>query len=208
VRHTEGIAMSLDAADRSRLLRAHALALEWHAGQTRKGNDIPYVSHLVQVSGGVLEFGGDVDQAIAGLLHDALEDAPSADERRRRERAIAAEFGRDVLSIVLDCTDTASEDSLEDKSPWTERKRRYIAQLEQADARSLLVAGCDKRHNLHALLRDLRQHGPDTLERFSAGADDQLWYFEGVLDALRGGVPEPLQTELEALVGELRARIG
>ena len=73
--------LTMDEATRARFLHAHQLAFEWHADQTRKGNDIPYVSHLMQVAGAVLEFSGDVDQAIAGLLHDALEDAPTAPER-------------------------------------------------------------------------------------------------------------------------------
>ena len=196
--------MILDDRTRTRLLRAHALTFEWHAGQTRKGNDIPYVSHLVQVAGAVLEFGGDFDQAIAGLLHDALEDAPSVEERARRERMIAEEFGKDVRRIVLDCTDTLAADSIDDKSPWKERKDRYIAQLERAGARSLLVAACDKRHNLHALVRDTRSDGRATLERFSAGASDQLWYFERILSTLGGRIPASLHAELEALLAELR----
>ena len=45
-----------------------------HAGQTRKGTTIPYMSHLLGVSSLVLEALGDEDQAIAALLHDAAED--------------------------------------------------------------------------------------------------------------------------------------
>jgi (p)ppGpp synthase/HD superfamily hydrolase len=196
--------MILDEHDQQRLLRAHALAFEWHAEQTRKQNPIPYVSHLMQVSGAVLEFGGDLDQAIAGLLHDALEDAPSAQSRAERERVLALELGDAVLGIVLDCTDTRPEDSLHDKAPWPERKQRYIARLEGANPRSLLVVGCDKRHNLYALIRDLESHGVGTLERFNAGAADQLWYFEGLLGVLAGRIPLPLQRDIERAVDRFR----
>ena len=200
--------MILDDPTRARLLRAHALAFEWHARQTRKGNDIPYVSHLVQVGGAILEFDGNFDQAIAGLLHDALEDAPSAEERARRETSIRDEFGDGVLAIVLACTDTLASDSIDDKSPWKARKSRYIAQLADAEDRSLLVAACDKRHNLHALLRDTRVHGRATLGRFNAEPLDQLWYFEGILDVLGGRIPAALHAELEGLVAEFRDLIG
>jgi (p)ppGpp synthase/HD superfamily hydrolase len=45
-----------------------------HRSQFRKGTLIPYISHLMTVSALVLGHGGDEDQAIAGLLHDAAED--------------------------------------------------------------------------------------------------------------------------------------
>ena len=45
-----------------------------HRNQPRKKTQIPYVSHLLIVAGTVLEYGGDEDEAIAALLHDAAED--------------------------------------------------------------------------------------------------------------------------------------
>ena len=61
---------------------ALVMATQLHAGQMRKGTEeqkrngteIPYVSHLLGVSSLVLEHGGSEDQAIAALLHDAVED--------------------------------------------------------------------------------------------------------------------------------------
>src|SRR5262245_36252744 len=50
-------------------------AADAHQTQLRKGTPIPYLSHLLGVASLVLEHGGDEDQAIAGLLHDVLEDA-------------------------------------------------------------------------------------------------------------------------------------
>jgi (p)ppGpp synthase/HD superfamily hydrolase len=42
-------------------------------GQLRKGTNIPYLAHLLGVCALVLDYGGDEDQAIAGLLHDVIE---------------------------------------------------------------------------------------------------------------------------------------
>lgn len=53
---------------------ALAYAAELHAVQLRKGTDIPYVSHLLSVASLVLEHGGTEVEAIAALLHDAIED--------------------------------------------------------------------------------------------------------------------------------------
>ena len=54
--------------------RALALARELHGNQVRKGTEIPYVSHLMGVASLVIDDGGDEDEAIAALLHDAVED--------------------------------------------------------------------------------------------------------------------------------------
>ncbi len=45
-----------------------------HRTQLRKVSAIPYVSHLLAVAAIALENGADEDQAIAALLHDAVED--------------------------------------------------------------------------------------------------------------------------------------
>jgi (p)ppGpp synthase/HD superfamily hydrolase len=50
------------------------LASDLHRTQMRKSSDIPYLAHLLGVAGLVLEHGGSEDEAIAGLLHDAVED--------------------------------------------------------------------------------------------------------------------------------------
>ena len=47
---------------------------ELHAAQTRKGTDIPYISHLMAVASLVLEHGGTADEAVGALLHDSVED--------------------------------------------------------------------------------------------------------------------------------------
>jgi (p)ppGpp synthase/HD superfamily hydrolase len=54
--------------------KALAFATRLHATQVRKQTDIPCISHLIGVAGIVLEHGGGRDEAIAALLHDAIED--------------------------------------------------------------------------------------------------------------------------------------
>lgn len=84
----------------AKLARAVSLACSYHQQQVRKGTTIPYVSHLLQVAGLVLEYGGDLEQAAAGVLHDALEDT-DADPGD-----IVAACGGRVWAIVVECTDT------------------------------------------------------------------------------------------------------
>ena len=195
--------MKLGKRDRERLETAFHLAARWHAKQARKGSEIPYLSHLLQVAGLVLEHGGDAEQTAAAFLHDALEDAESPKQRRRREQRIAKQLGPRVLRIALDCTDTQADESAGDKRPWRERKERYLAHLRGEDPRSLLVAACDKRHNLGAIVGDVQAHGVGYLERFNAGPADQLWYYGEVLDAVRGRGWTRLERELADLLAEL-----
>jgi (p)ppGpp synthase/HD superfamily hydrolase len=192
------------AAAAPRILEATELAWAWHGHQTRKGRAASYMSHLFQVKGLVIRAGGGPDAVIAALLHDGLEDAPDPRERERRENTIEERFGRAVLRIVLDCTDTKPSESGSSKGPWRERKERYVAQLSQAGAESRLVAACDKRQNLGDLVSDLRHEGPTTLERFNAGAEEQLWYFESLMEVFRPAIPGVLATELDALLSEFR----
>lgn len=187
------------------LSEATRLAWAWHGDQTRKGRATSYMSHLLQVQGIVIDAGGGVDEAIAALLHDALEDAPDAQARREREHTIGARFGPGVLRIVLDCTDTTPEEAATTKGPWRERKERYLAQLRAAPAPSRLVAACDKRQNLTDLVSDLRHEGPATLERFNAGAEEQVWYFESLAEICRPAIPARLARELDDGAAALRS---
>ena len=109
--------------------------------------------------------------------------------------------------MVRDCTDTEEHESLENKAPWKERKSRYLDHLVHADSRSVLVTACDKRHNLGALVGDVRVHGVQYLARFRAGASDQVWYFEGVVEALHDRIPRRLAEELEAVLADFRALV-
>lgn len=200
----DGSRVATFGARSEQLLDATRLAAAWHATQTRKGKTTPYLSHLLIVEGLVIEHGGDPDQAIAALLHDALEDAPTPASRKERTRTIETQFGRDVLDMILDLTDTTASEAIDQKQPWRTRKERYIAQLSNAAARSLLVAACDKRHNLGDLVSDLQVEGIDTFVRFNAGPPEQLWYFDALLHVFRERIPAKLDCELGGLLAELR----
>ena len=190
--------------DADRLGRALGRAVEWHGDQRRKSGGAPYVSHLLQVAGMVLEHGGSVDQAIAGLLHDAVEDtdATVAD--------VEAEFGPTVAAIVSACTDTLDDDTPDAKSPWPERKARYVEHLRTAPDDAVLVALCDKRHNLAGLVAEARSGGAAAVSppRFNAEPAQHLWYHEAVLEAVTGRVPARLEREVRDLLAELRALVG
>ena len=120
-------------------------ALKWtdalHREQRRKGKAVPYIAHLIAVSSLVWEDGGNEDQAIAALLHDAIEDAGQS------HGSIAERFGAPVADIVRDCTDTSPELATGEKEPWLLRKIRYLESLANKPEASLLGTAADKAHN-------------------------------------------------------------
>ena len=149
-------------------------ALDWaadlHRRQQRKGKPVPYISHLIAVSALIWEDGGDEDQAIAGLLHDAIEDAGIT------AAEIAARFGNRVAQIVVDCTDTSGAvEAGGEKEPWLVRKTRYIDHLQTAQLDSLLVSAADKAHNARDMVLDARSDAA-MWNKFNAGLEGSAWY--------------------------------
>ena len=184
----------------SRFDEALAFAVDLHREQPRKGTGVPYVSHLLSVAALVLEHGGSEDQAIAALLHDAVEDQggrPTAERIRER-------FGDLVAEIVDGCTDT----DVSPKPPWRHRKEAYVARVRNEPAHVRLVSAADKLHNARTMVTDLRIHGPALWERFNAGRDETLWYLESLVAAFREAGTTPIVEELARTVAELRAVSG
>ncbi len=192
----------MQKSDQTQLTSAIEFALAAHAGQTRKGSDVPYVSHLLRVAGMTLEYGGRIELAVAGLLHDTVEDCDEVDHAEIEER-----FGAEVARVVAACTDTVPGDSARKKSPWIERKRRYLAQVAAGDADVHLVVGCDKLDNLQSLVADLNEEGPVTLERFSASPHQTRWYYESVRDLIAHELPVVLLKAIDKALAELREHI-
>src|SRR3954466_7526932 len=149
-------------------------AFERHRFHARKGSRVPYLSHLMGVSALVLEHGGSEDQAIAALLHDAVEDA-SPGQGPDVLQAIGEEFGDDVRAMVEACSDSLNGEG--GKRPWRERKLDYVAGLRVPAKKSddaLLVTAADKVHNARLIAKDLRTYGPAFWGTFSACEHDLL----------------------------------
>lgn len=184
---------------------ALAYARQAHASQTRKGTAVPYVAHLLAVSATVLEYGGDEDLAIAGLLHDAVEDQGGLP----RLADIRARFGERVAGIVLACSDSEATDSGA-KPPWRQRKLAYLRHLDGADRDVLLVSLADKVHNARSILRDLRTAGvgASVWGRFNASAADTVAYYAALAAAFRRRLPGQLSDELAEIVDVIAADAG
>jgi|SRR6185369_11422696 (p)ppGpp synthase/HD superfamily hydrolase len=164
-----------------------------HRDQRRKGTDIPYLSHLLGTAAIALENGADEDQAIAALLHDAVEDQGGA----ARLDDIRVRFGDRVAEIVAHCTDT----DIEPKPPWRARKEAYIASLADKPVASLAVSLADKTHNAGAIVADLATHGDALWARFTG--DGSIWYYRSLVTVFRIHLGGSATERFAALVDQL-----
>jgi (p)ppGpp synthase/HD superfamily hydrolase len=177
--------------------RAFAKAVEIHRRQPRKGSGTPFVGHLLTVAGYVLEDGGSEDEAIAALLHDALEDQ----YRDELPAELREHFGPEVLEIVEGC----SQERLPgEQLSWRGRKQRYIDHLDETSDAVIRVSLADKLANVRSMLRDHRAVGERLWERFNAPSpEDVLWYYESLAERyarLRAGATaEEFAHEVERL---------
>ena len=193
-----------------RFTRALEYAREVHGTQTRKGTEITYLAHVLGVASLVLENGGNEDQAIAGLLHDIVEDCGQMHEQQIRE-----DFGLVVAGIVMDCTDGAAEEKAQVLGPqeqlldWKRRKRAYLARLSTASDATLLVSACDKLYNARAIVADLENPkiGTSVFKRFKSGREGTLAYYHSLSEVFnyRGS---PVAAQLDAAVVRMHVRAG
>lgn len=165
-----------------KLAKAVDFAVQKHAEvkQTRKGTDIPYIVHPMEVMSILQRMNADTDLLCAGLLHDTVEDTHVTLEE------IEKEFGVHVAELVGNHT--------EDKAlEWEERKRISNEHLKTAsnEVRRLILA--DKLSNIRSMAEDIRLQG-DTEEywnKFNRGKAEQSWYYSEAIDALDGMQDDP-----------------
>lgn len=173
---------------------ALVFASRLHADQRRKGDHTPYIAHLLAVTAIALEHGATEDEAIAALLHDAVEDQGGRPTLARIEE----QFGPRVAAIVEGCTDTNQVH----KPSWRPRKERYIAHLRTAPYSVRLVAAADKLHNVRSVLADYRMLGEALWSRFTGRREGTLWFYRAVVAALRSA-HQPDEDRLARLIDDL-----
>ncbi len=142
-----------------------------HEGQKRKGTDIPYIVHPMEVMQILTDLQCSENVIIAGILHDTLEDTNTTPEE------IEKLFGPDILAIVK----TESEDKTK---TWKERKTATIEDLQHAEPETKIVCFADKFSNIKSMYRDKLDIGAELWKRFNADKDSIKWYYSSIAAAL------------------------
>ncbi|OLE37985.1 MAG: hypothetical protein AUG48_02975 [Actinobacteria bacterium 13_1_20CM_3_68_9] len=178
-----------------RFVDALGYATRAHAGQRRANDGQPYIAHLLRVAGLVIQDGGSEDEAIASLLHDAVEDQGGVE----RLNDIRERYGSAVAEIVDECTDSYGEP----RPPWRARKERYLAELDDSSPGALRVSMADKLDNVSSLIRAYRIDGEEFWARSKKDPDDVRWYYGTLAARFAELRPGPLADELRRTVAEL-----
>jgi (p)ppGpp synthase/HD superfamily hydrolase len=170
--------------------KAIIFAARKHDGQVRKGTDIPYITHPMEVMQILTVSMCPVSVIVAGILHDVLEDTKTSPVE------IIEQFGEGVLKIII----AESEDK---SKPWKERKQATIDHLPGASYDVKLVCCADKLSNLESMAADMEAVGDRLWERFNASKEDIGWYYKGVIDALAAMGNAAMYQDLKALYAEV-----
>ena len=147
-------------------------AMLWHDGQLRKGTNLPYIVHPLEVMNILLQMGADKKLMIAGVLHDTVEDTEAALED------IEEIFGKEIADLV------ASHTEMDKSLPWRERKEIALEHLAKASKREQMLVLADKLSNIEAMVRDFDKLGDELWERFNQGKEQQEWYYREAVKAL------------------------
>ena len=174
---------------------AMQIALDHHRNQLRKATEVPYASHLLAVTAIVLELGGSEDEAIAALLHDAVEDGGGPEMQAR----ITAEFGAAVGTMVAQNSDTDQDD----KEDWSERKATYLAGMPAKSTGALRVSLADKLHNARSITADVACEGDAVWSRFTATRAETVGHYRALAAAFEKELPR-LGTSAKPAAEELR----
>lgn len=157
--------------DNTRLETAIHYATDCHKGQTRKGTNIPFIIHPLEVMQILQGMNADTNLLIAGLLHDVVEDTDTTIEE------ICAAFGDDVAQLVGGHT--------EDKTKtWEERKATEIRDTMSSSLRLKKLVLADKLANMRSIKNDYIKLGNELWERFNAGLRQQAWYYGEMTEVL------------------------
>jgi len=185
-----------------RFVSALQFAHDVHRSQIRKDTTIPYVSHLLSVAALVLESGGDEDLAIAGLLHDAVEDAEEI-SGEEMSVLIRSEFGDRVADVVDGCSDAKSSPG-GTKLPWRSRKEAYLEHLRSASNDVLRVSIADKVHNARSIATDQDRFGAALWKRFSSSSEESRWYYTSLRDIYKERISDSyLIKELDIAIARI-----
>jgi GTP pyrophosphokinase len=179
------------------------LALQYaaviHAGQKRRGSSAPLLAHLLSVASLLMEHAASEDEVIAGLLHEAVEQAGGL----ARLVDIRQRFGEAVAEIVAGC----SEPPDAAQQPWRARKVAGIARVPQTPESTRRVATAAKLDNARAILRGLLSSGDAVWDRVEGGKAGLLWHYRCLVQAYRNAGANPLVAEFERVVADLERAV-
>lgn len=170
------------------------LALEYHAGQKRKGDDHPYLEHPLEVAHILWKNKFPNEVIAAGYCHDLLEDTAC------KEAKIKDVCGDEVLRIVKA---VSNDEALSNKKDWELKKAKYVESVRLGGEKAIAVSVADKISNLYSFFAQYEKEGPTLWKRFNRGKDKKVWFEKEVIKMVKETWDNPLLSTLESLEHKL-----
>lgn len=157
---------------------AIAFAVKAHAGQFRKGTEVPYILHPMEAAAIVGTMTNDAEIIAAAVLHDVVEDTDTTVDE------IVRLFGRRIGGLVASESENKRED-LPAESTWKIRKQATLDHLQTVPLDIKMVTLGDKLSNIRAIYRDYRLIGDALWQRFNQkDKKEHHWYYNGIAECL------------------------
>ena len=133
----------LEPRDVADVYRAYLFGAEAHDGQQRVSGE-PYIYHPIEVARILAGMHLDAKSITAAILHDVIEDTPTAKER------IAEEFGEDVAALVDGVSKITRIEFQSQEVAQAENFRKMLLAM-ASDIRVILIKLADRLHNMHTI---------------------------------------------------------
>jgi GTP pyrophosphokinase len=133
----------LEPAQVQEIYQAYLVGAEAHEGQSRVSGE-PYISHPVAVARILAEMRMDSKSIIAAILHDVIEDTPTAKEQ------IAEQFGEEVAELVDGVSKLTQIDFRSKAEAQAENFRKMMLAMVK-DIRVIIIKLADRLHNMRTL---------------------------------------------------------
>ena len=173
------------------IFRALRFSADKHSNQRRKdAKASPYINHPIQVAEILWRVGDvrDVSLLVASLLHDTIEDTATTPEE------IRAEFGEEVLALVLEVTD-------DKRLPKATRKQLQVEHAPHKSQNAKLLKLADKISNVQDIVTSPPRDW--SLQR----KQEYLLWTEQVVAGLRG-VNEKLERHYDEILSRGKQSLG
>lgn len=152
-------------------------AVKAHSGQYRKVNKVPYIVHPLSVMQILMENGCSEEIAVAGVLHDTVEDTGVSLQDIRQK------FGETIARLVEGASEPPKTFA------WEYRKKHHLEKLKIAPPDVLLLVCVDKLDNIRSMRTDYEQHGEALWTKFSRPKEKQHWFFQSLVEIFEQRMP-------------------
>ncbi len=133
----------LGPAEVGDVYRAYLFGAQAHDGQKRSSGE-PYIFHPLEVARILASMHLDSRSIVAAILHDVIEDTPTAKEQ------VAADFGADVADLVDGVSKIGQIEFKTKEEEQAENFRKMLLAMSQ-DIRVILIKLADRLHNMRTL---------------------------------------------------------